>query len=913
MVELDGHAWVLDFGLAALKTTTGGGVVAPLAFPIAVPAPESDASLTYGPLGTLPYMAPEQHRDAKQADARSDVWGLGVTLYELLTLRRAFLTGESVLSTEPIPPRQLNPGLDRDLEAVVLKSLRKDPAHRYPTAQALAHDLNHWVRREPVSARPAAAPRRLWLWARRNKGWAAALLGLVLTLVSGTVLAMIAERHERREVHIQKAERIRLSPHEQRWSRAAWLEISQAAAIQTGTSDDDPLQSIAIGSLRGLDAILAKPFHDFGASSLAFDAKGKRLLIGGVSRRDDGKIPLPARIWTEGAPAADEIPFDRSGPVGFRGDGTPIQLVDDEPANTLVLYDLSTTKPIRSFPIPGRLDLAKDEEAFMAMSAAGALVAAPVRDGAKRGLAVWDGASGRLLHLFPGRTHSAAFSNDGSLVAQGLGDGRVVVHAMATGAVVADLPHGALPVYAFSFAADYHRGKGENPGTYPDGRGWLLAAGGQGGYVTVWDLGSKQLRARCRGATWDLYAVAFSPDASLVASCGRNIAPIWDVASARDLLTIGTPSYAYALTFSPDGRRLAIAGNAEFGAPGRVEVFNLEDGRGIRSLRGLSGMIEKAIFSRDGRYVAALSLEWEVAIWDRETGVLRHVLSVPRGFFTDNTGLAFSPDGRRFAFAAGGAASLWDVDSGRKLQSWKLPPALMDEIAFRGAGEIVLARLETVDRVPPMSEFPPGKHPRVIPIRRLTPGKPEIETLKTLTDYPYHAFLWMAPDGSALVVNGRSVREWSSCGTVLVVTLTGKTLKEFEGGYLRVARFSSSGSLFGLATQDKNGQPGTEVWSYPKLERLRWIRHGVAMIAPDGNSWIETLESPYPYLLLGFVDGKSGRTLARIPRVGHSEASASFFVLDARQQFLWGEADGSVSFCDLPAIHDRLNEIGLGW
>ena len=199
MVELDGHAWVLDFGLAAHKTTTGGGVAAPLSLPIAVPASESDASLTDGPLGTLPYMAPEQHQDAKQADARSDVWGLGVTLYELLTLQRAFPRGESVLTTEPVLPRHLNPGLDRDVEAVVLKALRKDPARRYPTALALADDLNRWLRREPVSARPAAAPRRFWLWARRNKGWAAALLGLLLTLVSGAVIAIIAARLSRTE------------------------------------------------------------------------------------------------------------------------------------------------------------------------------------------------------------------------------------------------------------------------------------------------------------------------------------------------------------------------------------------------------------------------------------------------------------------------------------------------------------------------------------------------------------------------------------------------------------------------------------------------------------------------------------------------------------------------------------------
>ena len=144
MVEMNGHAWVLDFGLAGLKTATGEAV-APVSLPIGVPAPESDASLTDGPLGTLPYMAPEQHRDAKQADARSDVWGLGATLYELLTLQRAFPTGESVLKSKPIPPRQLNKGLDRELEAVVLKALREDHSHRYPTARAMAEDLNHWL------------------------------------------------------------------------------------------------------------------------------------------------------------------------------------------------------------------------------------------------------------------------------------------------------------------------------------------------------------------------------------------------------------------------------------------------------------------------------------------------------------------------------------------------------------------------------------------------------------------------------------------------------------------------------------------------------------------------------------------------------------------------------------------------
>jgi serine/threonine-protein kinase len=107
--------------------------VAPVAFAITPEAAESDATLTAGPLGTLPYMAPEQYQDGKHADVRSNVRSLDVTLYELLTLQRAFPTGQTVLDTEPTPPRRLNPGLDHDLEAVVLKALRKDPAHCYPT------------------------------------------------------------------------------------------------------------------------------------------------------------------------------------------------------------------------------------------------------------------------------------------------------------------------------------------------------------------------------------------------------------------------------------------------------------------------------------------------------------------------------------------------------------------------------------------------------------------------------------------------------------------------------------------------------------------------------------------------------------------------------------------------------------
>ena len=150
---------MLDFGLAALRTANDGELLTPVAFPIASGTLGADATLTVGPLGTYLYMAPEQHRDGKLVDGRSDVWGLGVSLYEVLTLQPAFPTREAVLAAEPIPPRRLNPALDRDLEAVVLKSLRKEPAQRYPSAKALADDLNHWLKANRW-LRPALAPRR---------------------------------------------------------------------------------------------------------------------------------------------------------------------------------------------------------------------------------------------------------------------------------------------------------------------------------------------------------------------------------------------------------------------------------------------------------------------------------------------------------------------------------------------------------------------------------------------------------------------------------------------------------------------------------------------------------------------------------------------------------------------------------
>jgi tetratricopeptide (TPR) repeat protein len=211
--------------------------------------------MSTAPLGTLPYMAPEQARNPARAVIESDVYSLGATLYEAITGRTPFQAAESLVALleqletqEPVPPRRINPRVDRDLETICLKCLEKEPQRRYSSALGLAEDLGRYRRHEPIEARPVSPLERLKKWTRRNP--VAAALVTVTALLLLAVFAIVQAYRIADELRRERNS----SELGYKVARDSWDEIVQFAERRLGDRPAD---------LQALLAIVSSKYRDF--------------------------------------------------------------------------------------------------------------------------------------------------------------------------------------------------------------------------------------------------------------------------------------------------------------------------------------------------------------------------------------------------------------------------------------------------------------------------------------------------------------------------------------------------------------------------------------------------------------------------------------------------------------------------
>ena len=542
LIDAEGQPHLADFGLARRddgeKTLTETGQI----------------------VGTPAYMSPEQATGQQEkVGAQSDIYSLGVVLYELLTGRLSF-QGEKlellrrIVEDEPRSPRFWNPRVPRDLETITLKCLAKEPRHRYLSAGALAEDLYRWRAGEPIHGRPVSATERCWRWCRRRPVVAALTGSVGLLLVVIAVGALVTS-----------------------WKLNAMLTRAQHAERQATRRERDARHSLWHSYVAQARAGRRSSVPGQRFDSLEAVRKAATMIPTVVVEEEDlltlrnEAIACMALADIRVLPGTSIRGIARRGSVRFDAEFERYTTWDTQGKVTL----WSTTSNHQLLELPGF----GTEPRGTRFSPDGQFLAVSYR-----------GDQCRIYHLDRQEVllktkvskESVDFTPDSSMVAAGHRDGSIHFFDLTPREETETLPLGPLPYGIRHFFSLTPREETEAlaPGPPP-------------------------------------FRIRFDPAGRrlAVSSAEGQELRVWNIEDARLIWKIATPNGIGAIAWSPNGELLAAARGDN-----NVSVFDAESGRSQAVLRGHQGPVQDIDFSHDGDLLASWAWDNTSRLWSPTTG-----------------------------------------------------------------------------------------------------------------------------------------------------------------------------------------------------------------------------------------------------------------------------------------------------
>lgn len=712
LLDAVGEPYVADFGLARCL--------------------ELDSSLTLSGdvLGTPAYLAPEVAAGgSRQATVAADVYSLGAILYELLAGRPPFQADtvpallRKITEEEPMPLRQLRrqgtattphsespastdanqPAADRaarsasirpsafgllshsaprtsDLETICLKCLAKPPAARYPSAAALADDLERWLRGEPIRARPTTLLELGVKWAKRkpaHAGLLAVAAVLPALIIAGLLWANAHIRREREQTRLNLyAADMALADRARRegnlgLARATLAAYIPATGAASGTEDFRGFEwrwlwQQSQGDQRRILTGFPRP-----PTAVAVSPDGRTLAIAGQEflwrwnlEETNGVELLPPKEarWLEPELAA--------------------RLLAKVHASPFLANQLAQE------PTPGNVATWVNPEAIgdvtgLSFSPDGRSILSSAREGL-RAARVWSIADGAVEFAFPATFQHAVFAPAKPVVAVGS-------LARPSGPSI-----GSLKLYDLDQCAEIWALPDAGGLSALSAQGELLVTAGAspkgGSRIALWSVAERRLR-REFATRWACVTLALSPDGGWIAAAHADSSTIelWSVAggtTARELP--GHAGAIHTLAFSPDNLRLASAGADQL-----ARLWSVPTGELAVTLRGHTDAITSLAFLPDAQTLVTASRDGTVRLWPTAPAAVES-----RGFYANpETRLLFSSDGRQWAAALRDEAPLrvWDTGAGLARREFNRSGQHVQTEGFDDLAQAVVRSLRALD------------------------------------------------------------------------------------------------------------------------------------------------------------------------------------------------------------------------